>query len=89
MPSPLDISLSLNFLEFYHILSLPLLDDTPSMHQEVLKFEVLMVLQLPSLMGIYNTHLELLGSDGSVDIEFLGLREVTHILRDVIFLLFL
>jgi hypothetical protein len=30
-----------------------------------------------------------LGSDGSVNIKFLRLREVAHILRDVIFLLFL
>lgn len=89
VPSPLDFSLSLYLLELDHILSLPLLDDAPSMHQEVLKFEFLMVLQLPSLMSIYNSHLEFLGPDGSVDINFLRLREVAHILRDIVFLFFL
>jgi hypothetical protein len=59
------------------------------MYQEILKFEVFMVLQLPSLVGIDNTHLKLLGADRSVNIKFLGLREVAHVLRDVIFLLFL
>lgn len=59
------------------------------MHQEVLKFKVLMVLQLPSLMSINYSHLEFLGSDSSIDIDFLGLREVAHVLRNVIFLPFL
>jgi len=59
------------------------------MNKEIFKFEIFMCLQLTSLMGIYNSHLEFLGPYCTIDLNFLGFCKVSHVLWDKVFLIFL